>query len=221
MVVHACAGFLNDAYVAACCCCIPSLHQVARYHQCRHRFSFCCCAWFTVTARSSCALSHKDFPILTCVVAVQILTAKKVVSAADITGHIEELESYGSRGLGPRVIARAWTDPAFKKRLIEDGVAGVTELGISAEGWLPHGGVTGQYPCLLAFCNAALLPFAVLLLACRCPDLLPCITDYDMSELFSILPVAFWCARPTTCSMFSYAASPFAMSAASLTFLAV
>jgi len=74
---------------------------------------------------------------------VQILVAKKVVTSQDITGHIEELESYGSRGLGPRVIPKAWSDPAFKKRLLEDGVAGVTELGISAEGWLPHGGVTG------------------------------------------------------------------------------
>ncbi|KAA6418792.1 MAG: nitrile hydratase subunit alpha [Trebouxia sp. A1-2] len=73
---------------------------------------------------------------------IKILTAKGVVSAADITGHIEELESYGSRGLGPRVVAKAWTDPEFKKRLLEDGVAGVTELGISAEGWLPKGGVT-------------------------------------------------------------------------------
>ena len=82
--------------------------------------------------------------------AAQILTAKKVVTSADITGHIEELESYGSRGLGPRVVARAWTDPDYKKRLLEDGVAGVTELGIEAEGWKPYGGVTGQ--CLdLAF----------------------------------------------------------------------
>lgn len=90
---------------------------------------------------------------------MQILTAKGVVSAADITGHIEELESYGSRGLGPRVVAKAWVDPAFKKRLLEDGVAGVTELGISAEGWLPKGGVTGQY---LPFA-VALLPFTVAL----------------------------------------------------------
>jgi len=90
---------------------------------------------------------------------VQILTAKGVVSAADITGHIEELESYGSRGLGPRVVAKAWSDPAFKKRLLEDGVAGVTELGISAEGWLPKGGVTGQsLPSAVA-----LPPFAVAL----------------------------------------------------------
>ena len=83
------------------------------------------------------------------------------MTAADITGHIEELESYGSRGLGPRVVAKAWTDPEFKKRLLEDGVAGVTELGISAEGWLPKGGVTGQcFPVALpaAFCCCLLLP---------------------------------------------------------------
>ena len=66
------------------------------------------------------------------------------MSAADITAHIEELESYGGRGLGPRVIARAWADPEYKKRLMEDGVAGVNELGIEAGGWKPYGGVTGR-----------------------------------------------------------------------------
>ena len=97
-----------------------------------------------------------------CYAVVQILTAKGVVSAADITGHIEELESYGSRGLGPRVVAKAWSDPAFKKRLLEDGVAGVTELGISAEGWLPKGGVTGQsLPSAVPLTSfaVAMLPF--------------------------------------------------------------
>lgn len=69
-----------------------------------------------------------------------------MVSASDITAHIEELESYGGRGLGPRVVARAWSNPAFKKKLLEDGVAGVTELGMEAEGWLPYGGVTGESP---------------------------------------------------------------------------
>ena len=80
---------------------------------------------------------------------MQILVAKKVVTAADITAHIEELESYGSRGLGPRVIARAWTDPEFKKRLLKDGVEAVNELGIEAGGWLPYGGVTGMQLTLL------------------------------------------------------------------------
>jgi nitrile hydratase subunit alpha len=31
---------------------------------------------------------------------------------------------------GARVVARAWTDPAFRKRLLENGVAAVTELGV-------------------------------------------------------------------------------------------
>jgi nitrile hydratase subunit alpha len=31
---------------------------------------------------------------------------------------------------GARVVARAWTDPAFRARLLENGVAAVTELGI-------------------------------------------------------------------------------------------
>lgn len=83
-------------------------------------------------------------PVSCCSVLLQILTGKGVVSASDITAHIEELESYGGRGLGPRVIARAWSNPEFKKKLLEDGVAGVTELGMEAEGWLPYGGVTGE-----------------------------------------------------------------------------
>lgn len=69
------------------------------------------------------------------------------MSASDITAHIEELESYSGRGLGPRVIARAWSNPEFKKKLLDDGVAGVTELGMEAEGWLPYGGVTGELQC--------------------------------------------------------------------------
>ena len=47
-------------------------------------------------------------------------------------------------GLGPRVVARAWADPEYKERLLADGVSAIKELGISAEGWKPHGGVTGE-----------------------------------------------------------------------------
>lgn len=32
--------------------------------------------------------------------------------------------------LGARVVARAWSDPAFKRRLLEDGTAAIRELGI-------------------------------------------------------------------------------------------
>ena len=42
------------------------------------------------------------------------------------------------------MVARAWTDPEYKERLLADGVSAIKELGISAEGWKPHGGVTGE-----------------------------------------------------------------------------
>jgi nitrile hydratase len=32
--------------------------------------------------------------------------------------------------LGTRVVARAWTDPGFRERLLADGTAAVAELGI-------------------------------------------------------------------------------------------
>ena len=34
---------------------------------------------------------------------------------------------------GAKVVARAWTDPAFKQRLLEDGKAACTEMGIDLE----------------------------------------------------------------------------------------
>ena len=50
------------------------------------------------------------------------------------------------------MVARAWTDPEYKKRLLDDGVSAIKELGISAEGWKPYGGVTGvESFCALLF----------------------------------------------------------------------
>ena len=76
----------------------------------------------------------------------QVHIDKGVISAADLTAMIQELESYGSRGLGPRIIARAWVDPAFKARLLKDGMTACKELGIESDGWPPGGGVTGCSP---------------------------------------------------------------------------
>ncbi|MFD4635164.1 nitrile hydratase subunit alpha [Streptomyces sp. NPDC058284] len=39
---------------------------------------------------------------------------------------------------GARVVARAWTDPAYRERLLADGTAAVTELGLSAGGVQPQ-----------------------------------------------------------------------------------
>src|SRR4051812_49631176 len=40
---------------------------------------------------------------------------------------------------GARVVARAWTDPAFKERLLADGSAAIAELGYGG----PEGGHVG------------------------------------------------------------------------------
>lgn len=45
----------------------------------------------------------------------------------DIVRHYEE--RVGPKG-GARVVARAWTDPEFKKRLLADGLAACAELGL-------------------------------------------------------------------------------------------
>src|SRR6476659_5788759 len=47
---------------------------------------------------------------------------------------VDELISTFEQDIGPlngaRVVARAWTDPAFKARLLADGAAAVAEFGI-------------------------------------------------------------------------------------------
>ena len=52
-----------------------------------------------------------------------------------IDAFVEHLEHRMGPHHGARVVARAWTDPAFKDRLLADGTTAVAELGIAgAEG---------------------------------------------------------------------------------------
>src|SRR3546814_14687234 len=49
------------------------------------------------------------------------------------TAAIDQLAETYERKIGPRngarVVARAWTDPAYKQRLLADGTAAIAELG--------------------------------------------------------------------------------------------
>ncbi len=60
----------------------------------------------------------------------ELLIAKGLITANDIRHQIEVLDSR-TPALGAAVVARAWTDPAFKGRLLENGRAGCEEMGIS------------------------------------------------------------------------------------------
>src|SRR6201992_3297912 len=60
----------------------------------------------------------------------ELLIEKKMFGADEIRHQIELLDSR-TPALGAKVVARAWTDPAFKSRLLANGRTACEELGIS------------------------------------------------------------------------------------------
>lgn len=60
---------------------------------------------------------------------LELLAEKSILLPAQITEAIEIMDAR-SPALGAKVVARAWVDPAFKKRLLADGSAACRELGI-------------------------------------------------------------------------------------------
>jgi nitrile hydratase subunit alpha len=58
----------------------------------------------------------------------ELLIAKNVFAAEDVRRAVEAMDGR-TPAQGARVVARAWTDPAFKARLLADGTAAVRELG--------------------------------------------------------------------------------------------
>lgn len=58
-----------------------------------------------------------------------VLISKGLLTAHEVTAAIAKLESPGIH-LGAKVVAKAWTDPAYKKRLLDDGRAALQELDI-------------------------------------------------------------------------------------------
>jgi len=62
-----------------------------------------------------------------------LLIEKGVLSAEEIRRKIEEWEQK-SPAQGARIIARAWVDPAYERRLLADANEAAAELGIEARG---------------------------------------------------------------------------------------
>ena len=59
-----------------------------------------------------------------------VLTEKGYVDPAAIDALIEAYETKVGPHNGARVVAKAWSDPAFKRALLEDGSKAVRELGL-------------------------------------------------------------------------------------------
>ncbi len=62
-----------------------------------------------------------------------LLVEKGLVDRAALDALIDTYEHKVGPRNGGRVVARAWTDPAFKERLLANGTAAIAELGYSGE----------------------------------------------------------------------------------------
>ena len=67
-----------------------------------------------------------------------LLNAKGIASAAEIAERIA-ITDQANPGQGARMVAKAWTDPAYRTRLLEDGSKAAEELGIPMRGMPPLG----------------------------------------------------------------------------------
>ncbi|WP_326712778.1 nitrile hydratase subunit alpha [Streptomyces sp. NBC_01474] len=79
--------------------------------------------------------THED-----AVISRQVRCLESLLEAQDIVGGdtVDEVIDGFLAGASPvngaKVVARAWTDPAYRERLLADGTAAVGELGFSAGG---------------------------------------------------------------------------------------
>ena len=58
----------------------------------------------------------------------ELLIEKGIIGADEVRKVVEDIESRTPEG-GARVVVRAWTDPAFKARLLEDATAACESMG--------------------------------------------------------------------------------------------
>jgi nitrile hydratase len=61
------------------------------------------------------------------------LVAKGLVDRAALDAVIDTYEHKVGPRRGAQVVARAWTDPAFKQRLLSDGTSAIAELGYGGD----------------------------------------------------------------------------------------
>jgi nitrile hydratase len=86
-----------------------------------------------------------------------LLVEKGVITADEVRRQIEAVDARTPAD-GAKVVARAWVDPAFKARLLQDAKAAVTELGFDS----------GESPVLVALENTPKVHNVVVCTLCSC-----------------------------------------------------
>src|SRR5215510_764717 len=80
------------------------------------------------------AYDHTDIPsepALRVKALESLLVEKGLVDPAALDVLVDTYEHRVGPRNGAQVVARAWVDPAYKQRLLEDGTAAIAELGFS------------------------------------------------------------------------------------------
>ena len=68
---------------------------------------------------------------------MQVFEEKGIISANELREAVESLDSRGEKRWGPLLIAKAWTDPAFKARFLKNAGDAAEELGIQSSNFAP------------------------------------------------------------------------------------
>jgi len=71
--------------------------------------------------------------------AIRLLLEEKQIASADEIAERIEATDRASPAQGARMVARAWTDPAFRTLMLEDGTKAAESLGIAMRGLPPLG----------------------------------------------------------------------------------
>ena len=87
-----------------------------------------------------------------------VLVDKQMIDAADLDEIVDAYENRIGPRNGARVVARAWVDPEYKARLLEDGTAAIEELGF--------GGSQGEHMVVIE--NGADVHNLVVCTLCSC-----------------------------------------------------
>lgn len=91
--------------------------------------------------------------------AIEALLVEKGLLASDAVDRVVEIYEKDVGPLnGARVVARAWIDPAYKRRLLKDATAAIAELGF--------GGLQGEH--MMAVENTATVHNVVCCTLCSC-----------------------------------------------------
>jgi nitrile hydratase len=59
----------------------------------------------------------------------ELLIEKRIVTADEVRRQVEDMDGRNA-GLGAKMVARAWVDPEYKRRMLADGNAAAVEVGL-------------------------------------------------------------------------------------------